>query len=233
MKIMYELPLFPLNTVLFPGMPLRLHIFEERYKVMLQEVMKSNQTFGVNLIKSGVESMGPLALPHDIGCTARVLQVEPLADGRMNITVVGDERFQVLRLGNADPYLMAFVESKPLESHHSLDVIKSTKNLRPRIIRYLSLLSDHLEVEVENEEADPNLNLNLTELQLPEDPMMLIYLAASLLQVPSEEKQPLLEAETAAALLEKVQRLYRRELAVLPPLLEVSEEQAQVSAWVN
>jgi uncharacterized protein len=228
---MYELPIFPLNTVLFPGMPLQLHIFEERYRAMMQKVMQTNHIFGVNLIKSGVEAKGPLALPHDVGCTARVVQVEPLADGRLNMTVVGDERYKILRMGNADPYLMAFVESTPLESHHSLDVVKGAKSLRSRVVKYLAMLSQYIENEGENSEIDSNLNL--TELQLPDEPMMLIYLAASLLQVPSEEKQPLLESETAALLLEKVQRLYRRELAVLPPLLEVSEEQAQVSAWVN
>jgi hypothetical protein len=62
---------------------------------------------------------------------------------------------------------------------------------------------------------------------------MLVYLAAALLQVPAGEKQPLLEAESATVLVEMVTRLFRRELAVLPALLVVNEEQARTSAWTN
>ena len=60
---MLELPLFPLNTVLFPGMPLNLHIFEERYKRMMQACIESSKPFGVVLIKQGLEAHGPLADP--------------------------------------------------------------------------------------------------------------------------------------------------------------------------
>jgi hypothetical protein len=77
------------------------------------------------------------------------------------------------------------------------------------------------------------MEVDLTGLQLPEDPMLLIYLAAALLQIPAIEKQPLLEADTAHLLLIKVQHLFRRELAILPPMYEVNEEQARTSAWVN
>jgi uncharacterized protein len=228
---MFELPLFPLNTVLFPGMPLRLHIFEERYKVMLQRVLQTNQTFGVNLIRKGAEASGPLAEPYDVGCTARVVQVEPLEDGHMNLTVVGDERFHILRMGVGQPYLTAFVESTPLKAHQTLEVVRGVRVLRQRLAGYLNLLSRYSQ---EGEGGDGlHLDFDLTELQLPEDPMMLIYLSAALLQIPAAEKQPLLEAETAQDLLNKIQRLFRRELAVLPPLLMVSEEQARGSAWVN
>jgi Lon protease-like protein len=228
---MFELPLFPLNTVLFPGMPLRLHIFEERYRLMIKRVIETNQTFGVNLIKKGAEAFGPVAEPFEIGCTARVVQVEQLDDGRINLTVVGDERFHVLRLGNSDPYLTAFVESMPLNAHHTLDVVRGARVLRDRLLRYLDLLARHSESGEPGEELE--LDFDINHIDLPEDPMMLIYLSAALLQVPANEKQSLLEANTAAALLEQVQRLYRRELAVLPPLMEVDEEAARNAAWTN
>lgn len=226
---MFELPLFPLNTVLFPGMPMRLHIFEERYRLMMKRVIETNQTFGVNLIKSGSEAYGPLAVPYEIGCTARVLEVEPLEDGRMNLTVVGDERFHVLRMGVSQPYLMAFVESLPLDAHHTLEVVRGARLLRERLMRYLRLLARHSEADVENLEFP----VDLSHLELPDDPMLLIYLSASLLQIPAVEKQPLLEVNTAAGLLHQVQRLYRRELAVLPPLMEITEDDARSAAWVN
>ena len=254
---MFELPLFPLNTVLFPGMPLQLHIFEERYRMMMQRVLTTNQTFGVNLIRNGTEANGPLAEPYPIGCTARVVSVEPLDDGRMNMTVVGDERYRIVRLGSAQPYLTAFVESLPLHQHHTMEVVRGAHLLRPRVLRYLGMLAkavqeDEPPAEDESAElsgADPldvgqmpgepeaadeeEQELDLSQIQLPEDPLMLINMAAALLQVPSVEKQPVLEANTAGEMMREVQRLYRRELAVLPSVIEVSAEQARLSAWVN
>jgi uncharacterized protein len=228
---MFELPIFPLNTVLFPGMPLRLHIFEDRYKLMMKRVMETNHTFGVCMIRSGQEANGPMADPYTIGCTARVIQTEPLADGHINMTVIGDERFHILRTGSTLPYMSAFVESLPLKSHHTIDVVRGTHVLRRRVNRYLALLARITDNEDEAENLD--LNFDLTDLQLPEDPMMLIYLSAALLQVPPAEKQPMLEADTATLLLQHVQRIYRRELAVLPVLIDVSADQARGSAWVN
>lgn len=227
---MYELPLFPLNTVLFPGMPLNLHIFEDRYKMMLQRVMQTNHTFGVNLIRSGSEALGPLPSPHLIGCTARVVAVDTLEDGRYNLTVVGDERYRILQVSSSQAYLTGFVEALPLEAPVSLDVVKGSHLLRGRMKNYLALLSSHAH-RFDNSEID--MQFDLSQLELPEDPLLLIYLASALLQVPASEKQHLLECDTAANLLDNVQRLYRRELAVLPGIFKINEEQARISAWVN
>src|SRR3954466_6437378 len=97
---MFELPLFPLNTVLFPGMPLNLHIFEERYKLMIGRCIEANQPFGAVLIKRGseVSGLGKAAEPFSIGCTVQITQVQSLGAGRMNISVVGKERFQIFSL---------------------------------------------------------------------------------------------------------------------------------------
>jgi Lon protease-like protein len=226
---MFELPIFPLNTVLFPGMPVRLHVFEERYLLMLQRVLQTNRTFGINLIKKGAEALGPLPEPFETGCTARVIDVEPQENGEYNLTVVGDERFHILHMGANQPYLTAFVESTPLQAHHTLDVVRGARLLRARTVKYLALLAKHAGEENSGLEMD----IDLTGLQLPDDPMLLIYMSAALLQIPAVEKQPLLEADTAAMLLEKVQQMYRRELAILPPMFDVSEDQARSSAWVN
>lgn len=227
---MYELPLFPLNTVLFPGMPLSLHIFEERYKIMLQRVMQTNQTFGVNLIRIGSEALGPLPHPHMVGCTARVVAVEPLDDGHLNLTVVGDERYRIVQVSSSQDYLTGFVETLPLETPLSLEIVKGSQLMRARLVKYLAVLTSHAQ---ETELTDSEQNLVLSKLELPDDPLLLIYLAAALLQIPPQEKQALLEAESAAILLENAQRLYRRELAIMPSMLQISEDQARLSAWVN
>jgi Lon protease-like protein len=88
MSTLHEIPLFPLNTVLFPGMPLPLHIFEDRYKGMINQSIQEATPFGVVLIREGAE-VGDTAIPYDVGTSAFVTQVERLPDGRMNINTVG------------------------------------------------------------------------------------------------------------------------------------------------
>src|SRR5919198_4841137 len=111
-----ELPLFPLNVVLFPGMRLPLHIFEERYKLMIGTCMVTDETFGVALIKSGQEVGGPAAV-HPVGTTARIIQVERLPEGRMNLVAVGVERFRLVERLTDEPYARGRVEllGEPIE----------------------------------------------------------------------------------------------------------------------
>ena len=88
------LPLFPLNTVLFPGEKLRLHIFEKHYQTMIKKCVTNSTPFGVVLIKHGNE-VGNTAIPHDIGTSARIDNIETLSDGRMNISTHGENRFAI------------------------------------------------------------------------------------------------------------------------------------------
>jgi len=102
-----ELRLFPLQTVLFPGMRMPLHIFEERYKLMIRECIEGDVPFGVLLIRSGEEAG---AVPCDFGTTARILQVQYLDDGRMNIFAIGEQRFRVSAYDTSRPYLLGEAE---------------------------------------------------------------------------------------------------------------------------
>ena len=79
-----ELPLFPLPLVLFPGVPLPLHIFEPRYRQMLNDVRASNNFFGLSYFDSSV-SEKELPPPGHVGCMAEVGESQPLPDGRSNI----------------------------------------------------------------------------------------------------------------------------------------------------
>ena len=108
-----ELPLFPLNSVLFPGATLPLHIFEERYKKMVNLCLESNSPFGVLLIRSGSE-VDEAAEPFEIGTTARIVRVQHLDAGRMNLICLGEQRFRLSRQVSETPYLVAEVE--PLQS---------------------------------------------------------------------------------------------------------------------
>src|SRR6267378_2518946 len=86
-----ELPLFPLETVLFPGVPLPLHIFEPRYKEMIGECLARKSLFGV--VRAQDEGV------TEIGCTAEIIAVtKKYEDGRLEIVTEGRERFEVLEV---------------------------------------------------------------------------------------------------------------------------------------
>ncbi len=205
---MYELPLFPLNTVLFPNTPIALHIFEPRYRLMLEQCIATSAPFGVVLIQQGQEALDSLPEPHAIGCTAHVTQVERLDDGRMNIIAIGADRFRIHSLLHNKPYLVGQVEPFELDSDDFSTLEQAGSQLRPWVERYLTMLSQ----AVENEDFDP--------ARLPDDPLALGYLAAALVQIPSDQKQPLLATIEATALLTNMHTIYRREVALLNAIIE-------------
>ena len=110
------LPLFPLSTVLFPGMRLPLHIFEERYRLLVAHLRTQPEPrrFGVIAIRTGREvgADGITAL-HEVGCVAAVRQIAPHADGRFDLATVGTERFRLVRVDDSLPYYQGEIE--PLE----------------------------------------------------------------------------------------------------------------------
>ena len=197
--MVYDLPLFPLNTVLFPGMPISLHIFEERYKLMIGECVAKRRPFGVVLIKSGREANGP-AEPQAVGCAAHIAQVQPLQDGRMNLIAIGHERFYIHTFHHDKPYLLATVENLPLRREEVAQ--PQVGQLRKMLVRYLELLAAVGEVEFDME-------------KLPHDPLELAYLTATLVQTPPPQKQELLVINREAELVTAVYQTCRRELAIL------------------
>jgi len=106
---MSRLRLFPLRTVLFPGMGLQLQVFEERYRTLVAECVETGDPFGVVLIREGPEVGGP-AVPHHVGCTAQIRRVAPTRDGRLSLQGVGVRRFRITQLHEDQPYLSADVE---------------------------------------------------------------------------------------------------------------------------
>ena len=108
-----KLDLFPLSTVLFPGMPLPLRIFEPRYHRMMAACLEDEQIFGVCLIKEGTE-VGPPAIPHSIGTAARILEHRSLPDGQLVLVGQGVARFRIQRLVQEQPFIKAEVTPYPL-----------------------------------------------------------------------------------------------------------------------
>lgn len=99
-----QIPLFPLQAVLFPGGFLPLRIFEPRYRTMIKFCLEHESEFGVVLIKEG-EEVGEAATPCEVGTAARILHVEHLDDDRMNIITAGEYRFQILEIQEHLSYL--------------------------------------------------------------------------------------------------------------------------------
>lgn len=202
-----DLPLFPLNSVLFPNMPLQLHIFEERYIKMINECIDEQKPFGVVLIQSGREAFGPTATPHEIGTTAHITEVTKLPFGRMNILAIGRDRFRVNNLDStSQPYLMGDVELMPLSERNQQMIKTGGTKLRPLVKRYLDGLK-----QAQKFQFDTN--------QIPSDPMPLAYLAAVLLQNENDQKQALLEADSTRSFLLDLIKAYQKEVTLMDILL--------------
>src|ERR1700730_14638753 len=109
------LPLFLLRTVLFPHMPMSLHVFEDRYQEMMRDCLDAGSSFGVVAIREGRE-VGGDAVPRAVGTLARIVHVERLPDGRMNLFITGASRFRVVRPVSCKAYARAEVEYLQEES---------------------------------------------------------------------------------------------------------------------
>jgi len=111
---MAESPQFPLGTVLFPGMVIPLHVFEPRYRAMIDVVLAGDGTFGVTLIERGHE-VGGNDKRCNVGTKAKVIKAERFSDGRWSLLAVGTERFKITRWYDDDPYPRADIEPWPDE----------------------------------------------------------------------------------------------------------------------
>jgi Lon protease-like protein len=197
-----ELPLFPLNTVLFPRQVLPLHIFEERYRLMIRHCLADDTFFGVVLIRQGQEVEGP-SEPYEVGTVARIIESTHLPDGTMNIVSVGLERFRIRRLIHDQPYLRAEVETFPMpEPADTADLAGLTAQVRQRVVRYIELIAEAagLRIQVDT---------------VPDAPQQVGYLAAVAMQIDNREKQRLLGSVSLSGILAAERTLLNRENALL------------------
>lgn len=204
-----KLPLFPLNTVFFPGMTLPLRIFESRYRQMLDDCLASEPIFGVVLIKEGLEAGKP-AVPHKVGATARILGVEKKAMDLIYITTIGEERFRVRHVLHNKPYLVGEVEPFPLTEVDAPEVKALAERGTALLSDYLELLSKALGAEIRLQRS-------------PDDPETVAYLTAMLLQVTLPVKQRLLSIADLPSLLRAEAALLDREDKALSVMIHALE----------
>ena len=192
-----RLPLFPLNLVLFPGMDLPLHIFEERYRNMIGECLENDTPFGVVLIKEGPE-VGAPAEPERIGTSTRILRSEILDQGRMNIMTKGQQRFEIEEIGQRVPHVVGLVRYLvDIEGDNCAELLPQVNEEYVELVRNLTALTGGYTSRVD----------------IPVDPIELSYSIAASLEMESHLRQSLLVTETAAT------RLYD-----LIPLLQQGNE---------
>lgn len=197
-----ELPLFPLNTVLFPGQVLPLHIFEDRYRLMIRHCLAQDLPFGVVLIKRGQE-VGDDAEPYMVGTVARIIESTHLGNGTMNIVTVGVERFRIRRLLRDQPYLRGEVMSLPMaDPGDPAKVLAAAELVRGRVQRYVELIAEAAGLQIQIEEV-------------PTGAQQIGYLAAVTMQIDNKEKQELLGSVSVSQMLRREMALLNRENALL------------------
>ncbi|MEO8200686.1 MAG: LON peptidase substrate-binding domain-containing protein [Gemmatimonadota bacterium] len=190
-----RLPLFPLNVVLFPGTPLPLLIFEERYRTMLADCMEGDERFGV--LPISVDGGPPP--PGSVGCVARIHASQLMPDGRSSIMVVGGERFIVDQyLDEPLPYAVGLVTM-----FEDLDEGQATSDPVNELIR---LSRDYMETLHAINDSPP------ADIEFPDNPRDLSFQISAALELDGEMKQRLLSMRSTA---ERIRVLLR----MLPPLL--------------
>ncbi len=193
-----DIPLFPLGSVLFPHMPMSLHIFEERYRRLMRDCEASGESFGVVAIESGRET-GGRARPFMVGTLAQLREVERLDDGRYNLVISGATRFRVTGLSHDRPYLMASVD-------YLEEVQETAAELRPLAGNVVSVYRRYIA------SLQTIAGRGIGDIDVPDDPEMLSYLVAATLQIDTTQKQKLLETDSVAARLHGSLKLLRREV---------------------
>ena len=191
-----NLPLFPLNVVLFPGNILPLHIFEERYRSMIHECLQEDSEFGIILAKGG----RVIDDSYSIGTAVKIIDSDIMEDGRMNIMTVGQYRFQVQEITCQTPYLEALVD--PISTSLPIDPTR----LQALISRVSELCETY-----ENLLAETVADWEVPK-SLPERPFHLACHIATRLQITLIEKQRLLEIFSVDQMLIKEIKILQYEI---------------------
>ena len=193
-----DLPIFPLSIVLFPGVPLPLHIFEQRYRQMLNDIRVSNNLFGISYFDV---STSPQEFPPagHIGCVAEVSETQTLPDGRSNILTVGVIRYRIEEyVERGDPYLVArvtFFEDEDDDNELLRNSSREVAETFTRIARAVRTINDE--------------RAGLPDISDTE-PQQLSFLVAAAMEVDTDLKQELLEMRSTSERLRRLRDMLAR-----------------------
>jgi len=192
---LHELPLFPLPVVLFPGVPLPLHIFEPRYRQMLLDIRLAKNLFGLTYFDSTASENDHPPAGH-IGCVAEITEQQTLADGRSNILAIGVIRFRINDyVERGDPYLVAqvsFFEDDEEDEELLAAPAKEVAEIFTRIAQAVRTINDE--------------RATLPDISTTE-PQRLSFLVAAAMELDAEVKQELLELRSTSERLERLRAM--------------------------
>jgi Lon protease-like protein len=221
--VLEQLPIFPLNSVVFPGMTVPLHVFEDRYRALVHHLLtipdKSLRLFGVVAIREGYEvgSHGAQSL-HRVGCVVQMTSVEPYPDGRFDIEVVGRQRLRQERLDASGRYLVGEVETVPEDGRPDAVAAAEARRTRETFTQYQHRLGELRGVEV-------------TADRLPQDPTYLSYALSAVALLTQQQRQSLLEAGSARDRLLLLRHLLREELRAMRALPSLPATDVSRTGW--
>ena len=199
------LPLFPLGAVLYPGMLLPLHIFEERYRQLVRDLLDGAEPrrFGVIAIRKGRETgVDGVHSLYETGCTATLRRVDRHDDGRFDIVTVGTQRFRLLRLDQTRPYLQGEVEMLTEEPADPAVAGPAVRVIQAAFREYLDALTEWGGATVRLEE-------------LPDEPELLSFIVAAAVVIDLPERQAMLAESDTLRRLAMQRALLSRETAML------------------
>jgi len=216
-----RLPVFALNTVLFPGVTLPLHVFEDRYRALVHHLLtisdKTLRLFAVVAIREGYEvgAHGVQSL-HRVGTVAQMTSVVPHADGRFDIEVVGRSRMRLGTLDTSEPYLTGDVdvlEDRPCDE--AQDEVRRSLEAYSGYRRQLGELRGE----------------DVSDSKLPGDPTYLSYTLAATCPLPLQERQALLEADDARQRLIMLRHALREEARAMRAIPSLPATEVARTGW--
>jgi Lon protease-like protein len=218
-----RIPLFPLGSVLYPGLVLPLHIFEDRYRQLVRDLLAGPQprAFGVVAIKEGRETgIAGVSALHEIGCTATLRQVDQYEDGRYDLLTVGAERFRLAGLDESRPYWLGDVDLLADEVGDEAAAGLAAQAVTAAFRGYLEALAQRGGGQI----SVPDL---------PGEPLLLSYVVAASVIVELPDKQALLAEPDAAARLTAERTLLARETTMLRALPSTPAPDLRYSPYSN
>lgn len=218
-----RLPIFPLNTVLFPGMTMDLHVFEDRYRALVHHLLtiaeRADRLFGVVAIREGYEvgSHGVQSV-HRVGCVAQMTTVVPAEDGRFDIEIVGRQRFRLEEMDASGAYLVGQVETLPEPQQSASGSSEEAQRTREVFRTYRGRLSALRGADV-------------LGVSLPDDPEYLSYTLAATCLLTVKERQALLETSSADERLVMLRRSLHEEMRAMRAVPSLPATEVARTGW--
>jgi len=218
-----QLPIFPLNTVMFPGVRVPLHVFEDRYRALVHHLLaisdKSLRLFGIVAIREGYEvGQHGVHSVHRVGCVVQMTSVEPYEDGRFDIEVLGRQRMRLDGLDTSGEFLVGDVEMLAERTAKGSDAAHEAARTYETFEEYRRRLSQMRGGDV-------------LDGDLPRDPEFLSYSLAATCLLTLAERQALLEADTPLDRLVMLRFALREEMRAMRAIPSLPATEGARTSW--